>query len=325
MDESRALRDTLERTQVELRQSKDALAKLRVHYAREREVLVRQLEEAQREVAELRARLDRSPEPRAPEPPPEPLSPPPSPAPKESFTLSTGLVALMQVPSLEDEETLGRLGRLLRLGVMDLRLRLGSPPPIVLARLPTQEARMIRDSLRVEGFAAVSCEMPSRTANPLPVRRFTLGPSGLRLEGERGERRDVLWKEPRLLVLGKRTVRTVKLEQEMYNSQHSRRPRMREVEVKGSDTSHFLWMYGEGLWVSFSRETEFQGLEERREPSYFASLQTLAQAVREQAPQVVLDDRLLNIARLSVPLMDPERGHETIGELLWQAVLDRMM
>ncbi|WP_157823855.1 hypothetical protein [Melittangium boletus] len=27
----------------------------------------------------------------------------------------------------------------------------------------------------------------------------------------------------------------------------------------------------------------------------------------------------------SIPLLDPARGHETIGELLWQAVLDRVM
>ncbi|WP_434391001.1 coiled-coil domain-containing protein [Melittangium boletus] len=322
MSETRELRDRLERTQVELRQSKEALTKLRAHYARERESLERQLEQARREVAELRARLEPT---SAPPPPPPVAEPAPMPMRSESFTLSTGLLALMRVPSLEDEEALGRLGRTLRMGLVDLRLRLGKPPPVVLARMPLSEARLVRDSLRAEGFAVVSGELLSRLATPLGVRRFSVGPTGLALEGERGERREVRWEDVRLLLPGKRLVATTRTETETVKDGFNRGPRTREVTVREDDVHPFLWAYGEGLWLSFTRDTDFAGLGARRELSAFDNMRALVELLRERAPRVVVDERLAHTPRLSLPLVDPERAYETAGELLWQSVLDGLL
>ena len=318
MDESRVLRDKLERAQVELRQSKEALARLRAHHAREREALEWQLGEARRELATLRARLgEAARSPASPEPAPEPPAPP-----RPEPTAATGLVALPRIPSLEEDNTLQRLSRVTWLSPADLRLRLAAPPPAILARLPPPESRALRDALRAEGFAAVSCELPSRTARPLPVRRFVLRQAGLSLESEQGERLEVPWSTLRLMVHGRRSVTTVETQEETVRDGRGRRE-AKLLEVKKEETLHFLWGYGEGLWLSFSRGTDFAGLGERRGMSHTTSLVSLIGEVRQLAPHVVIDDRLLRTAQLSLPLVDPERSHEALAELLWQSVRER--
>jgi hypothetical protein len=323
MDESRALRDELERVQGELRQAKEAMARLRAHYAREQESLVRQLEEAQREVATLRAREARPPEGPAHEARASTPARTGSPS-GASPTGSTGLVALIQVPSLQEEAALRRLEAMTRLSLADLRLRLAAPPPVILSRLPPREALELRDALRAEGFAAVGCEMPSRAARPLVVRRFLLGQTGLRLEGERGERREVAWREWRLLVHGRRSTFTVETQEEVLYDNEGRE-KTRTLEVRKETTAHFLWGYGEGLWLSFVQGTDYTGLGERRGLSHVTSLQSLVEEVRQRAPRVVFDDRLQRAPTLSIPLVDPDRGHETVAELLWQSVLDGLL
>jgi hypothetical protein len=319
MDENRTLRDELERVQGELRQSKEALARLRAHHARERDSLVRQLEEAQRELATLRARVSEGPSREVPVP--ASVSTPPGGNP----TGSTGLVALLEVPSLQEEEPLRRLERVSRLGLADLRLRLASPPPVILARLPPREARSLRDALRAEGFKAVDRELPSAAASPRPVRRFLLAETGLRWEGERGERGEVAWREWRLLVLGRRSSFTEETQEEVVYDSRRGVKTTRTVDVRKESTAQFLWGYGEGLWLSFTQETDYSGLGEQRGLSHLASLQALVERVRERAPQVVSDDRLLRAPTLSPPLVNPDRAHETIAELLWQAVLDGLL
>ncbi|ATB41066.1 hypothetical protein CYFUS_006528 [Cystobacter fuscus] len=320
MDESRALRDELERVQGELRQSKEALTRLRAHHARERDSLVRQLEEAQRELATLRARVSEGLSRETP----VPSSASPAAPTGANPTGSTGLVALLEVPSLQDEESLRRLERVTRLGLADLRLRLAAPPPVILTRLPPREARSLRDALRAEGFKAVECEMPSLSASPRLVRRFLLGETGLRWEAERGERGEVAWREWRLLVLGRRSTFTEETQEEVLYD-HRGVKKTRTVEVRKESMAHFLWGYGEGLWLSFTQETDYAGLGERRGWSHLASLQALVDRVRERAPQVVFDDRLLRAPTPSLPLVNPERAHETIAELLWRAVLDGLL
>ena len=75
----------------------------------------------------------------------------------------------------------------------------------------------------------------------------------------------------------------------------------------------------------FAVHAEAVGLGERRGLSHLASLQALVETVRERAPQVVTDDRLLRMPTLSLPLVDADRAHESFAELLWQGVLDGLL
>lgn len=329
MDETRALRDKLEQAQSELRRVREHLDKLRAHHARERDSLVRQLEDARRELAELKARggLSVGPVPR--EPLPSRLeaargAPP-------YYANSNAYVALARLPDPRDDEALRQLSRVSAVSLADLRMRMAAPPPMVLARMPTAEAETLVRALRAAGFAAVGCELkPRAAASPLSVRRFQLEDTGLRLDGERGERVErvkVPWEELGLLVRGRRTTRTVEngMETDLVLDGTSLRTVKSQVEVTHEDFGLFLWAYGPDFRAAFTSATDFSGLGARRGLARNVDLQVLAEVLRERAPHVVFDDRLMRHPSLSIPLVDSDRTHELFAEVLWQAVREGVL
>ncbi|MDY7225807.1 hypothetical protein [Hyalangium rubrum] len=322
MSESRALRDRLEKAQAELRRTKEHLEKLRVHHARERESLGQELEEARRQVLELRGRLTlletRERALRADE---EGARLAASVLPERALSAGPGtaLVALVQSPASLNE-ALPKLAELLKLSPVDVRFRLAPLLPTVLARLPLPEAQALRDALRAEGFMAVSSAVPHRLASGLmAVRRFTLDAEGVDLEGTRKERQRVLYPQLRLLIRGRRITTTVESEvEETYDADGDRVRKM--VEVKHDHIEQFLWLYGDGVRAAFSLETRFSGLGSGRGLSGFESLQRVMEELRRGAPQVVVDERFMRMPRFRLPLVDEDRGQELLGELLHQAV-----
>ncbi|MBN1206130.1 MAG: hypothetical protein JXB05_14530 [Myxococcaceae bacterium] len=320
MSETRALRDKLEETQAELRRTKAHLEKLRAHHAREQEALREELEAARREVARLGVRLQEL-ETLGHELPLEAL-----PAsleallPERSLATSTALVALVRQPA-SMEGAIPALSRVLRLSAVDLRLRLAAMPPIVLARVALSEVEALQEALRAEGFVTVSREVPPRMGGGMmTVRRFTLEERGMVLDGTRGERQQVLYPELRLLVRGRRIQAATEARAERGAEAELAGFVMMGVEAKQEQYGQFLWAYGEGVRVAFSRETGFAGLGAQRGLSSFDSLQRLMEELRGRAPQVVIDERFMKAPRFSLPLVEEERSHELFADLLDQAV-----
>lgn len=327
MDEARALRDTLEKAQAELRRTRAHLDKLRAHQARERESLQGEVEAARREVEALRARLEVPERPEA-----APVQASPSPV-ERSVEAASALLALARRPESLDA-ALPVLSRVLGVPAADLRLRLAAPAPAVLARVPASEAEALRAALGAEGFVAVSCEVRPRSAEGLlPVRRFSLDAAGLHVEGSAGERQHLPYGALRLLVRGRRTTTTVEQSVEWVrpegrdlgrliggSSPSWRGPELTTSEVKQHHHSQFLWAYGEAQRVTFSERTLFSGQGVRQGMTLAESLQHLCGVLRERAPQVVMDERLVGMPRFSLPLVDPQRSQELFAELLLEAV-----
>ncbi|MDC0709805.1 hypothetical protein POL68_15135 [Stigmatella sp. ncwal1] len=328
MSETRALRNTLEATQAELRRSKLHLDKLRSHHERERASLQQALETARQEVAELHRRHEELLEARAQRQAEAALEQAVSVVIGPPATSPTALVALVRRPE-PLEQALPVLSRLTGLPPADLRLRLAMILPCVLVRVPMAEADALLKALHAEGFLAVSSEVPSRLAEGLMlVRRFTLTDEGLQLEGLRGQRQHMAYDRLRLLVRGRRL--TTSVEKRLEWSLPDPRPlagrrgfavqELTQHEFKKEEHNPFLWAYFEGLRVTFRQGTQFQGLGDRRGSTLYESLQNLTGALRQRATQAVVDERLMGMPRFSLPLVEQERSQELFADLLFQAV-----
>ncbi len=320
MSQTRALRDKLEETQMELRRAREHLDKLRSHHGQEQEALRQELEEARREVDSLKGALEEVETTGAWEPWLDDSGSRVEPVLAErSGGATTAVVALARVP-LELERVLPRLSSLLKLSAVDLRLRLAQMPPVVLTRLPLAEADALRVTLRAEGYDTVSAEVAPQAAGGLmTVRQFTFDRSGLNLEGTRGERQRVLYAQVRLLVRGRRTAPLV----ETWDGRTYAAERGRGRALEGSRDDRiepFLWVYGESLRVAFTLETRFRGMEGLQAPTAAESLQKLMEGLRKLAPDPVVDERLMRSSRFSLPLVEEERSREVFADLLYAAL-----
>jgi hypothetical protein len=321
MSETRALRDRLEQTQAELRRTKEHLEKLRAHQARELEPLRQQLEEARREVAGLRGRLQELESPRA-EPAPAPEAVPPEPV--MGGRSPTMLVALVRSP-YPLEPALPQLTRLLNLAPVDVRLRLAQTLPAVVARLPSSRAEEMWAALRAEGFLAVSHGVSPRPEQSwMTVKRLKLEEQGLSVVGAMGQDRHVRYAELRLLVRGRRAVTHVEKMQEAYydhDTEGRSSTRMfTKPEEKREQVEHFLWVLGKDFRAAFTQTTQFMGMGRQLAPTVHENLERLMGELRRRATHVVVDERLMQMPRFLMPLVDPSRSQELFAELLFQAV-----
>jgi hypothetical protein len=231
----------------------------------------------------------------------------------------TSLLALVQKPE-RPEEAIPKLAGLLKVAPVDVRFRLTPIEPAVLTRLPTPEARALREALRAEGFVAVTAEVPPRAAGGLmTVRGFSLGEQALSLEGTRGERQEVPYAKLRLLIRGRRNSTVVEVREETTFEVEGERPK-EQVKTKLERVEQYLWIYGDGVRAAFTLETRFSGLVGVRPLSAFEGLQALMEQLRQRAPHTVLDERFMQLPRFTLPLVDEDRGQELLGDLLHQAV-----
>lgn len=323
MSETRELRNKLEETQAELRRTKDHLEKLRAHQARERQALQQELEQAQREVSGLQGRLDAlelfggmSP------PPSDEVRPEPVPVPAERA--ATALVALARSPKAGlTSSAIDTLAQLLKVSPVDVRLRLAPAFPAVLARVPLARAADLRMSLREAGFFAVLHEVsPAVPRRWMGVKRFAFEEEGLRLETQSRERLQVRYPELRLLMRGRRVSTQVETKQEVdYEDhyEHSHRV-VRDVVEKREKIENFLWVMGKGFRAIFNESTQFLGLGALRTFTVHENLQRLTNELHRLAPHAVRDERLVQQARLVMPLVEPGRSQEMLAEVLFQAV-----
>jgi len=321
MSETRALRDRLEQTQAELRRAKEHLEKLRAHQARELEPLRQQLEEARREVAGLRGRLQ---ELEAARVEPAPALAAGLSEPVKDARLPTTLVALVRSPS-PLEPALPQLTRLLNLAPVDVRFRLAQTLPAVVARLPSSQAEEMRAALRAEGFLAVSHGVSPRPEQSwMTVKRLKLEDQGLSVEGAMGQGRHVRYAELRLMVRGRRTTTQVEKKQEAYYDHdtegRSSARTFTTTQEKREQVENFLWVLGKDFRAAFTQTTQFMGMGQQLAPTVHENLERLMGALWGRATHVVVDERLMQMPRFLMPLVDPGRSQELFAELLFQAV-----
>lgn len=321
MSETRELRARLEETQAELRRTRDHLEKLRAHQARERQLLQQELEQARHEVSGLRGRLEalehfgNEPSPSSDEEQPEPVAVDRS---------ATALVALARSPETGlTPVAISTLARLLNVAPVDVRLRLASALPAVLARLPLAQAEELRVSLWEAGFLAVIHEVsPALPRKWVRVKRFALEEEGLRVENPNRESFPARYADLRLLMRGRRTTTHVETTQEVDYEVHPHRYHRtpKEVEEKRQTVENFLWVMGKGFRAIFNESTQFMGLGALRTFTVHENLQRLMAELHQRAPHVARDERFVQQSRFVMPLVDPGRGQELLAEVMFQAV-----
>jgi hypothetical protein len=318
MSDIRALREKIDQVQAELRQTKAELDKQRTQHARDQKSLHEELEDTRHEASRLRSRLEKAEERErkrvaAVAPPVD------APAREESRGAAGNmLVALARTPGSMDE-ALPVLSKLLRMSPADVRMRLGASQPSVLARLPDLEAEMLRDLLAAEGFGVVCADMAQLVGGLAPVRRFAFEEQRLVLEDMKGAPYEVPYSQLRLLVRGRRKSFVLEKTQEtQYDPAIEARVTTEHV-VKHPRVENFLWVYGGSVQAAFTEATNFAVLGPKRGLTKHDSLQSVLAELRQRAPQVILDERLLGPS-VSLPMVGPERSQEVLAGLLDQFI-----
>lgn len=319
MSDTRALTDKLKEVQEELRQTREQLDKQRAQHTREQVALRKSIEETRREAARLRERVEkvearRREQERA-------ISPLAALMPEEGG--ADVIVALARLPASVDE-ALPVLSRLLRLSPVDMRLRLTQSQPSFMARLPAPEAEQLRDELTAEGFSVVLGGFSKLAEGGVVVRRFTLEEQALSVENARGERHDLLYRELRLLVRGRKKSTTIERDVERVYDWRLERQVVKESKIEHEHLHNFLWVYGGDTRAVITEDTSFAGLGALRGPSKAATLQIVMNELRKRAPQVVVDDRFLRGIRLSLPMVGPERSQDVLAGLTDEAIKEGM-
>jgi hypothetical protein len=311
MSEARALTDKLRQVQEELRQTREQLDRQRTQHAREQEALNHSLDETRREAARLRERIAKAEARQAHRPA---LTLPTAEGRRESPPGAQDVLVALARPPASMEEALPRLAKLLGLSAADLRLRLNMSQPSLLARLPASEAERLRDTLTTEGFSILLGDV-SQLIHLVRIRRFTLDEHVLHLESMKGEKLEVPYSELRLLARGRHKSVTVEQSVErVYDN-------IREQYVKETSRieherfENFLWIYGGDVRAALTEQTSPEGLGGMRVISKFAMLQAVIDELRKRAPQVVVDDRLVRMPRLSLAMVGPERSPEVLAGL----------
>ena len=314
--DTRELREKLEQVQAELRETKTELDKQRTQHTRDQKSLHADLESTRSEADKLRARIEKAEQRERERAVVLPTGP--------ADTAGSGaamdtLVALVRAPA-SVEEALPALSRLLRLSPVDVRLRLTASLPSVLARLPGLEAELLRDLLAAEGFTVVSAPMSQLVGVLTPIRRFTLEAQRLVLEDAKRGSHEVPYSELRLLVRGRRKTfsieKTVEMEYGRFTSSDDfevRRPK--EEIIKHPRVENFLWLYGGTVRAAFTDATSFVSLGARQGLSKHEAMQNLLAELRQRAPRVVVDERLMGPS-LSLPMVGPERSQEVLAGLV---------
>jgi hypothetical protein len=195
----------------------------------------------------------------------------------------------------------------------------------VVARVPVSQAGAVRASLRAQGFPAVSHEVAPRWGNNwFNVRRFEFEEQGLSLEGLPGQRLRVRYAELRLVMRGRQSTTHVETKEEVEHQYvgRGRRRVVKTVEEKHVRVENFLWVLGKGLRAAFTQSTQFMGLGGQLAPTVHENLQRLMGELRRRTPHAVVDERLMQMPRFTMPLVDPARSQELFAELLLQAVAE---
>ncbi len=304
MSEERALRDRLEQLGAQLAQQRakaDAKAEeLTAALSRAQVQLTEALQRAEQAEARERALLLK-------------LEAQGGPAQDDSAHL---LVALSRPPP--DPEAAAQLvANTGLLGLVDARMRLRAPPPVPLVRLSATAARTLKEALEDGGLHAVTT--PARLApDAFPEAARVAALDGrLEVELAGSGKRALPYAVLRLVVAARRARTATRKVQE--TTRRGRQLVTQSVEEEREEVDHFLWLFAApDVRVAITEGTALE-LPGERFSTRSAAQQALASLLRARAPQAVHDDRLVRLARFSLPFVK-DHSHELMAELLWACV-----
>jgi hypothetical protein len=156
------------------------------------------------------------------------------------------------------------------------------------------------------------------------VKRFRLEEQGLSVEAAVGPGLQVRYAELRLLMRGRRIITIREKQQDLdydYDAEGTSRARvLKAIEEKREQVDNFLWVLGKDFRAAFTQTTQFMSLGGQLAPTVHENLQRLMSELRRRATHVTVDERLVQMPRYAMPLVDPNRSQELFAELLFQAV-----
>jgi hypothetical protein len=226
------------------------------------------------------------------------------------------LVAIARAPSRPDEAAAALAGAA-GLTLAEARMRLAPEPPALLARLEASQADALVSALRTAGLAVLSVdsEVPSDRDRLVAV-RFALSEAGAVFTPRLGEAMAVAWTDVLAILRGLRAAR-----QETERTEKSKRfsaaaaiatsglvmTRRAEKTVRSSEesTEQVILVYArDGRAVTLAEGgLDYSCLGPGLQPSSVANMTEVARRLREAAKGAFYDERLLRLARRSLPFL----------------------
>jgi len=226
------------------------------------------------------------------------------------------LVAFARAPERPDEAAKALAGAA-GLTLAEARMRLAPEPPALLARLEAGRADALASALRSAGLAALSVgsEVPS-DRDRLVAARFALSGAGAVFTPRLGEAMAVAWTDVLAILRGLRVAR-----RETEWTEKSKRfsaaaaiatsglvmTRGVEKTVRSSEesTEQVILVYARDGRAAMLAEggVDYSCLGAGLQPSSTANMAELARRLREAARGAFYDERLLRLARRSLPFL----------------------
>lgn len=226
------------------------------------------------------------------------------------------LVAIARAPERPDEAAKA-VADAAGLTLAEARMRLAPEPPALLARLEAARADALVSALRTAGLAALSVdsEVPS-DRDRLVAAHFALSGAGAIFTPRFGDAMAVAWSDVLAILRGLRAAR-----QETERTEKSKRfsaaaaiatsgfvmTRRVEKTVRSSEESieQVILVYAsDGRAVMLAEGgIDYSGLGPGLQPSSAANMAEVARRLREAAKGAFYDERLLRLARRSLPFL----------------------
>jgi hypothetical protein len=226
------------------------------------------------------------------------------------------LVAIARAPHQPDEAARALAGAA-GLTLAEARMRLAPEPPALLARLEAGKADALVSALRMAGVAALSVdsEVPS-DRDRLVAARLALSEAGAIFTPRFGEAMALAWTDVLAILRGLRAAR-----QETERTEKSKRfsaataiatsglimTRREERTVRSAEESieQVILVYARDGRAAMLAEggIDFSCLGPGLQPSSVANMAEVARRLRESAKGAFYDERLLRLARRSLPFL----------------------
>ncbi len=242
------------------------------------------------------------------------------------------------------------------LTLAEARMRFGSEPPGLVARLEDDAAHAVVEKLNASGVLALACPLPVRNDKERTVvHTFEVGGVGVTLTPRSGAPLIMPWSDIAVILRGARAIisredRTEKQRQFALGTalatgglKLSSTVR-RTVHTESEDTERLLLVYDSGgrCAALYESQVVFTCLGPAMQASRAANMETVIRMIRERAPHALYDERLIRMGRRTLPFFLPNERHQqggtatrtvtetsssvdVLAEILWRAATQGML